>query len=60
MKEAIKELQHQDARIAEKVQHIEVLVAGKYATRDEFHVFAKEINDKLDKIYQKIDGKADR
>jgi hypothetical protein len=37
-----------------------VLVAGQYVHRDEFHSLSKALFAKLDKIEDKLDGKADR
>ena len=44
----------------EKVNQIEVLVAGQYVKRDDFDKLANAIFAKLDKISDKIDSKADR
>lgn len=57
---AIKDLQKTDNTIATEVANMRVLVAGQYMTRIEMQVFCKELNDKLDKIFDKLDGKADK
>lgn len=64
---AIKDLQdrHQqlvesDKQLADKVGQIEVLVAGKYMTRDEFREDMKGIRDLLHEINGKLDGKVDK
>lgn len=57
---SIKTLQEQDIHLAEKVQDIEVLVAGAYVKRNEFGDITKAIFAKLDKIESKIDNKADK
>lgn len=57
---SIKTLQEQDIHLAEKVQDIEVLVAGAYVKRNEFRDITKAIFAKLDKIESKIDNKADK
>lgn len=58
--EALKDLQEQDQKLAEKVGKIEVLVAGGYVKREEFDRVILRLFDKLDHIEQKIDGKADK
>ena len=58
--EAVKELQVADKALAEKVNGIEVLVAGKYVTRDELTTAISRIGIQLDRIEEKIEKKADR
>lgn len=60
MWDSYKELKKTDAQLAEKVNSIEVLVAGQYVKRDDFDRVANAIFIKLDKISDKIDSKADR
>jgi hypothetical protein len=60
MWESLKELRDQDAKLAEKVGRIEVLVAGTYVSREEFDRAINRLFDKLDHIELKIDAKADR
>lgn len=55
-----KELKKTDSNLAEKVNSIEVLVAGQYVKRDDFDRVANAIFVKLDKISDKLDMKADR
>lgn len=57
---ALKELQNVDRELAEKVASIEVLVAGKYVTRDEFNLTLSQVFTKLDKIIDSLNHKADR
>lgn len=57
---SLKELQSADKSLAEKVQSIEVLVAGQYIKRDDFDRFAEAMFNKLDKISDKLDNKADK
>ena len=59
-KEAIKDLKKADDNLSEKVNHIEILVAGKYATRAEVELLGDRVMAKLDMIYEKLDGKADK
>ena len=57
---AVKELQKADKELAEKVGEIEVLVAGRYMTRDEFNNTLSQVFGKLDTIRDMIEMKADR
>jgi hypothetical protein len=58
--DALKDLQATDRHLAEKVTSIEVLVAGKYATRDELQHGLSAIMDRLDRISDQLAHKADR
>lgn len=58
--ESVKDLQEQDKKLAEKVSSIEVLVAGNYVKRDDFDKSLEAIFRKLDRIEDKLDGKADK
>lgn len=58
--QSVKDLQKSDKDLAEKVGQIEVLVAGAYVKKDEFNSIVKALFDKLDKIEDKIDRKADK
>ena len=60
MWDSYKELKRTDSQLAEKVNQIEVLVAGQYVKRDDFDRVANAIFVKLDKISDKLDLKADR
>lgn len=57
---SLKDLQNTDRDLAEKVNSIELLVAGQYVKRDDFERFCSAIFIKLDKISDKLDGKADK
>jgi hypothetical protein len=48
--DSVKDLQKADKELAEKVASIEVLVAGKYITRDEFTAVVNMLSTKLDNI----------
>lgn len=52
--DAHKELRDADKELAEKVNKMEVLVAGQYITREEFERAIQRIFDKLDSIELKI------
>ena len=58
--ESVRDLQESDKKLAEKVSQIEVLVAGNYVRRDDFDKSVEAIFRKLDRIEDKLDGKADK
>lgn len=58
--DSLKQLQRDDRELADKVNKIEVLVAGQYVKRNEFDKVMERLFDKLDQIELKIDGKADK
>lgn len=57
---SLAEMRHEDVLLANKVQAIEVLVAGTYVKRDELERMSQALLAKLDKIMEKLDGKVDR
>jgi len=57
---AVKDLQAADKELAEKVGEIEVLVAGRYISRDEFNNVLNQVFTKLDNIRDLVSQKADR
>lgn len=60
LSDSMKELQETDRKLADKVAAIEVLVAGAYVKRDDFDKSLEAIFRKLDRIEDKLDGKADK
>lgn len=58
--DALKALQIMDTQMADKVNAIELLVAGQYMRKDDFDRFCTAIFVKLDKILDKVDNKVDR
>ena len=60
LRDSIKSLQRTDTSLADKVQHIELLVAGQYVRRDELKELTNALFLKLDKIENKLDGKVDK
>lgn len=60
IKDSIKELQNNEASLADKVQKIEVLVAGTYVKRDDLKEMSTALFAKLDKIEFKLDQKVDK
>ena len=60
LKDSIQGLQASDKALADKVQHIEVLVAGQYVKREDIDKMMTALFAKLDKIDAKLDAKADK
>jgi hypothetical protein len=58
--DALKKQQEETSALAAKVQNIEVLVAGSYVKTEKFEQVVTALFLKLDKIYEKLDGKADK
>jgi hypothetical protein len=57
---AVRDLQKSDKELADKVSSIEVLVAGRYVTREEFQSNMDKLFGRLDKIAESVGRKADR
>lgn len=55
LKSSIEALQKADTSLADKVQHIEVLVAGTYVKRDDLDKMASVVHQRFDKLEEKID-----
>lgn len=60
MWDAVKDLQSADKVLVEKVNSIEILVAGNYMTKSDFDKIGAAIFAKLDKIEDKLDRKVDK
>lgn len=60
LRDSIKSLNSSDTELANKVQAIELLVAGSYVKRDDLDKMTTALFAKLDKIESKLDGKADK
>jgi len=58
--DGLKELRNADTALVEKVQKIEVLVAGEYVKWDGLKDLIKPLSDQLARIELKLDGKADK
>jgi hypothetical protein len=54
------DLQKTDTQLADKVQHIELLVTGQYIKRTELEKTIDALFLKLDRIEHKLDNKADK
>lgn len=57
---AMRDLQRADFDLTDKVQRIEVLVAGQYVRRDDMDKLSSALFMKLDRIEAKLDGKVDK
>lgn len=60
MWDGLKELQHADKELTDKVHGIEKVVAGDYVKKDELERAMQALFMKLDRIEHKLDGKADK
>lgn len=60
MWQTLDELKTKDAKLADKVAQIEVLVAGQYVKRDDMDKSMSALFTKLDRIEDKLDKKADK
>ena len=60
MWESLKDLQLADKILVEKVNTIEILIAGNYINKIDFDKIANAIFTKLDKIEDKLDRKVDK
>lgn len=60
VRESVKELKKADSELADKVHEIDKLVAGNYVKRDEMKEYMAEIRADLAKIFDKLEGKADK
>jgi len=58
--QAVRDLQDADKELVQKVNSIEVLVAGDYVKQDKFDGMIDRLFVKLGHIEDKLDGKADR
>lgn len=60
LKTSIESLQKADSSLADKVQHIEVLVAGTYVKRDDLDRVTNAMFHKLDRLDEKLDKLAEK
>lgn len=60
MWEGLKDLQKADQKLAAEVSDLKVLVAGGYVRTESFDKLSQAIFTKLDRIEDKLDGKADK
>jgi len=58
--EGVKDLQVVDKLLTEKVNTIEILIAGNYMSKQDFDKIVAAIFAKLDKIDDKLDRKVDK
>ncbi len=57
---SVKDLQSADTALSQKVAAVELLVAGDYVKRTDFDKMNDALFKKLDRIEDKLDGKADK
>jgi len=60
IKDSIRELSKTDALMVDKIQAIEVMVAGKYVTYEMLDKRLGAMFTKLDRIEEKLDKKVDK
>ena len=60
LKDSINSLKKTDGELADKVQHIEVLVAGSYVKREDMDKLGEALFRKLDRIEAMLHSKADK
>lgn len=60
LRSSIDRLHKADAELVEKVQRVEVIIAGDYVRREDMDTLARALFAKLDKIDDKLDKKADK
>jgi hypothetical protein len=60
MWEGLKDLQKADQKLSSEVSDLKVLVAGGYVRTEQFSDLSKALFSKLDRIEDKLDGKADK
>ena len=58
--DSVRDLQHADRLLTEKVAGIEVLVAGNYVTKSELEKLVGGLMKKLDRIEDKLDDKVSK
>jgi hypothetical protein len=60
LKESMQQLREADHALTEKVQAIEILVAGTYVKRDDIDKLSMALFAKLDRIENKMEAKVNR
>lgn len=60
MWDSLKDLQMADKILVDKVNTIEILIAGNYMSKVDFDKIAAALFSKLDKIEDKLDRKVDK
>ena len=60
IREALGNLTFADKELTEKVQAVELLVAGKYVTREDLQKMGADIFNMLRRIEEKLDKKVDK
>lgn len=57
---SLQHLQASDEKITDKLNEVEILVVGEYVRKADVDRGFNELNKKLDRIFDKLDGKADK
>jgi len=57
---AVKNLQEDDKELTERIAGVEKLVVGDYVKRDDYRADLRALNETLQRIENKLDGKADK
>lgn len=60
IRDGMQRLREDDAKLLEKIQAIEVLVAGQYVTRTDLQKMGNDIFNVLRRIEDKLDNKVDK
>lgn len=58
--DSVKRLQDDDSKLADRINAIEVLVAGKYVTHTDMENLWRRLDARFDKLERKLDGKVDK
>jgi len=58
--DATRDLQKADEKLVEKVGNIEILVAGAYIRKDEFHRVNRELKDEIVRLNEDVSAKLDK
>ncbi len=60
VRDSIRKIEIDEQALAAKLQHMEVVMVGTYATREEVSRMFDNVSVKLDRIEAKLDAKADK
>lgn len=59
-RESLRQRHEREHELQNKFQKFQLDVAHRYLERERFEAFSQQIMDRLDRIYEKLDTKADR
>lgn len=60
VRDSIRKIEIDEQALGAKLQHMEVVMVGTYATREEVSRMFDNVSVKLDRIEAKLDAKADK